>query len=123
MGMGGVLHASGDAVCLLNQEEDGEDESRPESLKPVKKEKAKKQGRSCPERNHAFPFPFPFPPPMPQGYSGGPVSNKTRGFKASKNKPVNLQFYSQPHGGVSGVFILNFQTAGSQANLLNFDFF
>ncbi|KAK6468122.1 survival motor neuron protein-like [Huso huso] len=54
-------------------EEDGEDESRPESLKPVKKEKAKKQGRSCPERNHAFPFPFPFPPPMPQGYSGGPT--------------------------------------------------
>ncbi|XP_058871115.1 survival motor neuron protein-like isoform X2 [Acipenser ruthenus] len=57
----------------LHEEEDGEDESRPESLKPVKKEKAKKQGRSCPERNHAFPFPFPFPPPMPQGYSGGPT--------------------------------------------------
>ncbi|MGH0138671.1 UNVERIFIED_CONTAM: hypothetical protein FKN15_067484 [Acipenser sinensis] len=54
-------------------EEDGEDESRPESLKPVKKEKAKKQSRSCPERNHAFPFPFPFPPSMPPGYSGGPT--------------------------------------------------
>ncbi|MGH0179142.1 UNVERIFIED_CONTAM: hypothetical protein FKN15_001155 [Acipenser sinensis] len=52
-------------------EEDGEDESRPESLKPVKKEKAKKQGRSCPERNHAFLFPFPFPPSVPPGYSSG----------------------------------------------------
>ncbi|XP_041086162.1 survival motor neuron protein-like [Polyodon spathula] len=69
----GPTHTTDPQLQPELQEEDDEDESRPESLKPVKKEKAKKQGRACPELNHASSPPFPFPPPMPPGYSGGPI--------------------------------------------------